>query len=744
MALGLAGPARAQQAAPPPAVVVADAVAPQPATHRPRIGLVLSGGGARGVAHVGVLRVLEEMHIPIDAIAGSSMGAVVGGLYASGLSATQIDELFQSVDWSDAFSDRPARAGLNFRRRREDRDFLVRLPLGFREGRFLLPSGLIQGQKLTQLLRQNTLQVSGIADFDHLPTPFRAVATDLETGAAVVMKDGDLTTALHASLSAPGVFAPVERNGRLLVDGGLANNLPVDVARAMGVDRLIVVDVGLPLGQRDRLGSVTNVANQMLTILVRRQVDQQADALGAGDVLVSPDMPRTSSYSFTDLEHIVRAGTHAADDMRAQLAGLAVPPEEYARYLAARRVEPYQPAIRDVVMQAGSAPFAVPAQVLFGDLAGKPFDAGLVSRDIDRAYGQGHLEVLDYQLQPVPGASTQQADLAFQFRENSWGPNYIRVGMRLQDDFDGNSTFDAAARLVLTDINSYGAEWIWDGQIGGNPQLGSQLYLPFSLEHRWFIEPTVLWQIRELPQFDGDDRIGVLRVRTLRYGGALGRELANFGEIRIGAERELGRQRARYEGGDEPDQEFQHNELYTRFSLDTLDSAAFPRRGESVTLEWRRQVANRRIERVSDEVNLDYRQAQSWGKNTVIAWLSGGTLLNPEYVDERSLYPLGGFLNLSGLPADRLNGPEFGMARLIYYRRIGNGGEGFLNVPMYAGVSAELGNVWERRSDISFASARKDASLFFGMDTFLGPAWFAAGYDSRGKYAFYLSLGRGF
>ncbi len=255
LALGTA-PAMAQQPAALQAVATADAVA-LPTDHRPRIGLVLSGGGARGVAHVGVLRVLEEMHIPIDAIAGSSMGAVVGGLYASGLSASQIDELFQSVDWSDAFSDRPARAGLNFRRRREDRDFLVRLPLGFRDGRFLLPSGLIQGQKLTQLLRKNTLQVSGIADFDHLPTPFRAVATDLETGAAVVMKDGDLTTALHASLSAPGVFAPVERNGRLLVDGGIANNLPIDVARAMGVDRLIVVDVGLPLGQRDRLGSVT-------------------------------------------------------------------------------------------------------------------------------------------------------------------------------------------------------------------------------------------------------------------------------------------------------------------------------------------------------------------------------------------------------------------------------------------------------------------------------------------------------
>jgi NTE family protein len=741
LAMGFAAPATAQLS-PPSQASGANGTTPAQPAARPRIGLVLSGGGARGVAHVGVLRVLEEMGIPIDAIAGTSMGAVVGGLYASGMSAGDIEALLDSVDWADAFSDRPARAGLNFRRRREDRDYLVRLPLGFRDGHFLLPSGLIQGQKLTQLLRRNTLQVSGVQDFDQLPTPFRAVATDLETGDTVVMRDGDLTTALHASLSAPGLFAPVERNGRLLVDGGIANNLPVDVARAMGVDRLIVVDVGFPLGQRERLGSVTNVASQMLTILIRRQADRGAATLASGDVLVSPDMPRTSSYAFTNLERTLAAGRRAAEAARPQLAALALQPEEYARYRAARHREPYAPLIREVQVQPNSADFAAPTALLFGEFASRPFDQSRLGRSIDRAYGQGRLELLDYQLQPIAG-TPPQADLAFQLRENSWGPNYLRVGLRLQDDFEGNSTFDAAARLVLTDINRYGAEWIWDGQIGANPRLGTQLYLPFSLQHRWFLEPAALWQIREVPRFDDDERIGVLRVRTLRYGGALGRELANFGELRVGAERELGRVTERFDAAGEA-MEFQHNELYTRFSLDTLDSASFPRRGSSITLEWRGQVSNRRLERVSDVVNIDFRQAHSWGKSTAIAWLSAGALLDSEFVDERSLYSLGGFLNLSGLPAERLNGPNFGMARLIYYRKIGSAGEGIFNMPMYAGVSAEAGNVWDSREDVSLGSARKNASLFFGLDTFLGPAWFAAGYDSRGQHAFYLSVGRGF
>src|SRR5215211_2351401 len=182
---------------------------------RPRVGLVLSGGGARGAAHVGVLKVLDEMHVPVDAIAGTSMGAVVGGLYASGLTAREIESVMTSLNWQDAFRDRPPRTELTFRRKQEDQNFLVKFPLGLRSGNFLLPKGLIQGQKLNQTLRKLTLPVARITDFDLLPTPFRAVATDLETGEAVVMKNGDLTSAVRASLSAPGVFSPVEREGRL-------------------------------------------------------------------------------------------------------------------------------------------------------------------------------------------------------------------------------------------------------------------------------------------------------------------------------------------------------------------------------------------------------------------------------------------------------------------------------------------------------------------------------------------------
>lgn len=712
---------------------------------RQRIGLVLSGGGARGAAHVGVLKVLEELRVPIDAIAGTSMGAVVGGLYASGMSAAAIERELTSIDWEDAFRDRPARSLLNFRRRAEDGDFLVQLPLGFREGQFHLPSGLIQGQKLSQMLREYTLPVAGVASFDALPTPFRAVATDLETGAAVVIDSGDLASALRASLSAPGIFAPVERNGRLLVDGGISNNLPIDVARAMGVDRLIVVDVGQPLARRDRLGSVTNVANQMVAILLRRETEKQLATLATDDVLVRPELSDSNSYNFTALSRVVAAGTVAAEGLRTVLAQLSLTPEQYTQFLAARSREPVPLMVRSVGVDAGSEAWAAATSQLFGDLAGAPLDIDTLRGRIARHYGQGRLELLDYRIGAVDASGARPAgDLLFNVRPNSWGPNYVRVGLRLQDDFEGNTSFDAALRLVLTDINRFGAEWIWDGQVGGNPRIGTELYLPFSLRRRWFLEPAALFEIRNVPQYDGDQQVGELRVRTLSYGGALGREIGNSGEVRVGGERTFGDSRVRLGQVSGERVDFEFSEVFARFSRDTLDSAAFPRRGESATFEWRGQVSNRQLERVSDSLLLDWRGVHSWGRNTLMGWVSAGTLLDAGFADERSYFQLGGFLHLSGLPADSMAGPHLGIGRLVYMHQLGRGGEGFLNVPVYAGASLELGNVWQRRSDISLGSARRNASVFLGLDTLLGPALLSAGHDSRGRYAFYLSLGRGF
>src|ERR1700720_3048743 len=303
---------------------------------RPRICVVLSGGGARGIAHIGVLKVLEDLKIPIDCIAGTSMGAIVGGLYASGMTAFDIDATMRSLDWQEAFRDAPPRRDLAFRRKQDDRNFLVRLPLGLKHGQILLPKGFIQGQKLQETLRQLTLPFSNSTDFDLLPTPFRAVATDLETGNAVLMEKGDLAIAMRASMSAPGVFAPVELNGRLLVDGGLAENLPINVARAMHADILIVSDVSFPLQPRAVLDSALSISNQMLAILVRKDSDRQRASLTAQDVLIEPALGPASSTDFTAVNSTVAAGENAARAMLARFDPLSVSDGAYHDYLARR------------------------------------------------------------------------------------------------------------------------------------------------------------------------------------------------------------------------------------------------------------------------------------------------------------------------------------------------------------------------------------------------------------------------
>ncbi len=736
-----------------------------PNAERPRIGLVLSGGGARGAAHVGVLKVLDQLHVPIDAIAGTSMGAVVGGLYASGYSAADIERIFDSVDWQQAFRDRPPREDLTFRRKLDDENFLVHFPLGIKHGRFLLPKGLIGGQKLTATLRRLTLPVAEISNFDRLPTPFRAVATDLETGSTVVMGSGDLTGSMRASLSAPGVFTPVERDGRLLVDGGITENLPIDVARAMHVDILIVVDVGFPLASRSALETAPEISNQMLAILIRRDAERQKATLTPRDIEIDPALGDASSFDFNHLSHLIEAGASAAEALHSRLAPLALDDRSYAAWVEARKAtrEPL-PRIEFVKTDNASERYRRALEKLFDPVIGTVLDPQDMTRRVDALYGQGNLETLDYQVvradePPAPVASPAPAatggspplpaaadeGLLLSARRNSWGPNYVRFGLNLQDDFQGNSTFNAAAHFVLSEISALGAEWVWDLQVGETPRIATDFYLPLAYQSPYFIDPAARAQVTTIPAYTGQHEIAEYRLRTVDSEFDLGRDFGNFGELRAGVVRESGDEQLRFGTptlGE--DKEFDAREVFVRASYDRLDNLNFPRQGQSATLEWRGERDADNADRPVNLASFNYLVAESFGRNTAVFWTSGGSNLSPAGESLRTLYNLGGFLSLSGLQPLSLTGPNFAIARMLFYRKIGFGGEGFLNVPVYLGVSVEAGNVWTLRRDINFSSAHKDESVWLGLDTFLGPIYLGIGHDNQGGIASYLSLGRTF
>jgi NTE family protein len=713
---------------------------------RPRICLVLSGGGARGMAHIGVLKILEELKVPIDCIAGTSMGAVVGGLYASGMTAQQIESTIRSVDWQEAFRDAPPRRDLGFRRKQDDRNFLVRLPLGLKHGQILLPKGFIQGQKLQETLRQLTLPFSNSTDFDSLPTPFRAVATDLETGSAVLLDKGDLAVAMRASISAPGVFAPVESQGRLLVDGGLAENLPVDVARQMHADILIVSDVSFPLQPRAALESALSISNQMLAILVRKDADRQRATLGSQDVLIEPILGAASSTDFTAANNTIASGENAARVVLEKLKPLGVGEAAYRDYLARRSArEPGRPEIKFVRVDPQSKRYEKTIMAEMQPLIGKPLDLDAVGARVTELYGLGNFETLDYGL-----VKRQDGDddtgLELRARRKSWGPNYVRFGLNLQDDFQGNSRYNAAARFILTELDDWGAELLTDVQVGSDPKVVSEFYQPLNASRSWFIAPSARIEARDLQIFDRNVQVADFRDREAEADFDIGRNLGNWGEIRAGFHRTNGATRVRFGDPSLVESTYNNGELFFKFSYDKLDNVHFPREGQSFTFQWDANRTDLGADVASDKLQADWLMARSSGRNTVLFWTSAGSTVDgtikPTALPD--FFSLGGFFNLSGLAPSSLIGPHYAIARGIYFRRISRGGEGWFEFPVYVGTSLEIGNTWTHRGDMSFASANKDASIFLAFDTYLGPVYLGSGYDTGGHSAFYLFLGRTF
>jgi NTE family protein len=646
--------------------------------------------------------------------------------------------LIDSEEWRAGFTEPAPRDRLSFRRKSEDQNFLVKFPLGIKSGSFRLPKALVSGQRVSQVLRRVTFPVARLDAFDQLPIPFRAVATDLETGDPVVLSGGDLVDAMRASLAAPGVFAPVEIDGRLLVDGGLANNLPVDVAQAMGVDVLIVVDVGFPLRKRDTLDSVTTISNQMLSILIRRGSDMQRARLGASDILISPDLGEASSFDFAIIPQATDLGESAARAALSRLSTLASTADRYDAWVAARAAARQQtPQIASVRVAESAVRYQ---RLIEGRFAAADLDVNGIDAAVSTLFGRGNFESVDYRVRGEAGDTLEVAA-----RRNSWGPNYVRFGLSLQDDFNGNSNYNAAARFVLADIGPLAAEWVWDAQVGVEPRIATEAHIPFGDEARWFWMPQARFELSNVPLVRSGERIAEYRLRTSEYGLDVGRELSNWGEARAGVRRETGRARLRL--GDPSlasSDEFDVREYFGRFSIDTLDDRNFPRRGHYLVTEWRGERTGLGSDRNADVVTLDWLAARSRGRDTVALWTSFGTQVNSAEDNVRSLFPLGGFLNLSGIAPETLSGRHFAIARALYYRQIGRGGEGFLNVPAYAGLSLEVGNVWDNRSDISLGSSLKQGSLFFGFDTLFGPVYIGTGFGEDSDSNFYLFLGRTF
>ena len=715
---------------------MASAAPPDVRQDRPRIGLVLGGGGARGAAHIGVLRELENLRVPIHAIAGTSMGAIVGGLYASGMTPAELEDLITSLDWKDSFQDTTRREHMLFRRKQDDEDFPMRIEVGLRDGRLVLPEGLISGQKLSWILRERTLHVSDVSDFDELPTPFRAVASDIETGEAYVMSRGDLVLAMRASMSAPGIFSPVHVDGRKLVDGGLTGNVPVGAIRDMDVDIIIAVDVEFPLYEPEQLDSALAITAQMLTILIRKQTQRQVESLAESDILIRPELGVFGSTEFENIAETVEPGAEATIAQRERLIDLSIDVESYAAYQAARTRTRPRPERIAFVRVRDDGPLS--KEFLESQLevqAGDAIDPERFADDASRLYGLGLYEKVGYRLVTEGG----ETGVEFETLQKSWGPDIMQFGMSFEDNFEGSTTFNVSARLTKTGLNSYAAEWRTDAQLGTDPFLFTEFYQPISADSRFFLAPRAILEQSNFNAFTGNDAVARYRISEAEIGLDVGRQLGRWGELRFGVQRGIGNARVKVGDPSLPNIDFDTGGLFARFRIDTLDDAQIPHHGTRVDLIWNGSRPGLGADEHFDSIETEITTVRTFGRNTFLFGINYGTTLDSDDTIQE-FFPLGGFLRLSGFERGAISGPHAGVTRLVYYRRSGDTGS-LLEMPLYFGASIEAGNAWQSRSDISADALLIHGSLFAGLDTYLGPLFVGAGFGEGGESSFYLFLG---
>ena len=701
-----------------------------------RVGLVLGGGGARGAAHIGVLKELERRRIPVDAIAGTSMGAIVGGLYATGMSADELEYLVGSLDWAGALADKPDRKDLSFRRKQDDAEVPIGFELGVRGTELVLPKGVIQGQKLDLLIRELTQHASHINDFDQLPIPFRVIASDIERGEAWVMDKGDLAESIRASMSVPGVFAPVLIGDRLLVDGGIVGNLPIDVMQEMGVDIIIAVDVEFPLYGPEELGSVLAISEQMLTILIRKETRRQIERLGDRDVLIRPELGTYASTNFSEILDTIEPGEVAAREQSAKLADLSLDQATWDDYLANRK-KPVEPASHlafvRVVHDGKLAPAVLESKLSVE--AGDPIDPAILAYNANRLYGLQLYEQVSYRLiEENAGTGVE-----YRARTKSWGPNFLQFGVSLEDDFEGSTGFNLGARLTRSGVNRLGAEWRNDLRLGTDPKIFSEFYQPLSFDSRLFVAPHINLEQSNINTFAMDSTVARLRLSEAEAGLDFGRELGRIGEFRIGVFRGFGEARVKVGDPAISNIDFDTGGAFVRLRFDTLDNARFPRSGLRSDLQWTLSRPGFGADSEFDTIEGEVAQTWSRGKNSIQLGLGYATTLESDN-KVQEYFPLGGFLRLSGLERGEISGPHAALAKLIYYRRLGDA-SGILDTPIYLGISAEAGNVWQTRSEMDFDSMLLNGSMFLGFDTFIGPVYIAAGFAEHNQSNFYLFIG---
>jgi NTE family protein len=627
---------------------------------------------------------------------------------------------------------------LSFRRKREVRDIFLNARLGIDNGKAVLPTGIFGGQKLFGTVQELLAPWRATEDFNNLPIPFRAVATNIVTGQPVVLGSGNFSTAVFASMSIPAAFPPVEREGLLLVDGGISDNLPVDVARAMGVDVVIVVDVGEPPAGAEKITNAISVFNQMQLLLGYDAIRRQRASIAGRDVLVEPDISGLSVTAFDKAELGIERGRAAAQKVADRLAALSVDDDQWRTYLAERtarrnpapiRIDKVQIVNTSKLPTEDIAPLVTTAK---GDM----LDGRIMARDVAAIYALDEFDRVDYKIDIAPGENT----LVVNARGSRNARKYYQTGLIIASNFGKSATFDIAAGFTDRDFLDTGAEWRGFARVGNDVLFDVSL---FKQSGGLFVEPTAYFQRYSALVAQPGSVQPTISVQVARAGAGLdgGLIFGNWGELRAGVRL----------GGLNPGDESVNLGLpggWSRdvdwrlgFTADTLDSLTFPRTGILAQVQYIDHVRALGGVFRRNNLTINVQKPFSFDRATLVLGGRLGTTSRTrnDFIGD---YQTGGFLNLSGLARNTLNGQQLLFGRAVGFYRL-TGKSPILDLPVYVGASLEAGNVWMLRSDISLGSLRTAASAFVAADTPIGPVWFAYG-QSGDTGSVYLVLGRVF
>lgn len=720
----------------PVSPVLAESAGDRPYEDRPVVALVLSGGGAKGMAHVGVLRVLEEMRIPVDLVVGTSAGSAVGALYATGMPVSEIEERFIDLDWISSFQDDPGRAFKPVRRKQEDWRFPVVPGIGVRGDGLHLGGGIIAGQNLGFILNELTRNAALVENFDDLAIPFRAVATDLETGQQVVLADGNLSEAIRASMSIPGVYAPVKRDGRLLIDGGVANNLPVSVARDMGADVVIAVDITDPLLEADDLQEAFSVVGQLTTLMTRINTDEQLDRLQEGDVLIRPDLEGRSSSDFYDAPILFELGATSARAHASELRHLGVDKTRWQQFRDRIDVSAFSPGkiVRIVVEQDSK----LAGEFLRSRIRQKPgetLDVDALEEDLKRIYGLGYYETVSYSLRPAEEGTV----LVLQVQEKSWGPNYLSFGLNYEDNFDSDTRFNVGAALRMTQLNALGGEWQTGLQLGTEPYVRTEWFQPLDYGYQRFLTAGAEYSRDSFSVFDSEgDRVAEVDVTFRQMDLALGMELGGNGDIRLGYYRGYATVDEQLGDAVAPSGSIHQGGLSLQLVHDSLDDIFHPQSGGFAGLRGRAEREDLGSDRHFDSITGMALGTGSWQGFTLTGLVYAHAVSRGDPGIENTVR-LGGFRRLSAYAPGEITGENAAMASLFASQEFGGP-----YVPWFAGAGFETGNAWQSYRDASWNNTVRSWSVFAGIDTFLGPVQVATAYNNEDNWTAYLNIGFSF